>query len=181
MKIGYARVSTGDQNLEMQLAALKEAGCERVFADKATGTNRQRPKLAQMLKQLAHGDEIIVYRLDRLARSVRDLFALTEEIAESGASFRSLGEPWADTTSPAGRMILTVFAGLAEFERDLIASRTADGRIAALKRGVKFGRPKALTEAQKIEARRLREEGRAVKEIAELFSVSPATMYRLFQ
>lgn len=181
MKIGYARVSTKDQNLDMQLDALKVAGCERIFADKFTGTSRKRPKLEQMLKALAHGDEVILYSLDRLARSNRDLFNLADEIKEIGANFRSLSEPWADTTTPAGELVFTIFAGLAEFERKRLLKRTQEGRAAAKKRGVHLGRKPKLNDSQIAEVVKMREQGRPVKEIADLFNVHRATIYTVLK
>ena len=117
MLTGYARVSTDDQDLTLQRAALKEAGCKKIFEEKASGAKRDRPELARMLEQLRDGDVVVVTRLDRLARSTRDLLDIAERLKDGGAGLRSLAEPWADTTSPAGRMVLTVFAGIAEFER----------------------------------------------------------------
>src|SRR6476646_6095121 len=143
MLIGYARVSTDDQDLTLQRAALKEAGCRRVYEEKVSGARRDRPQLARLLDQLRGGDVVVVHRLDRLARSTRDLLEIAELLRDAGAGLRSLGEPWADTTSPAGRMVLTVFAGIAEFERALIHQRTSAGRTEAKKRGVRFGRPPA--------------------------------------
>ena len=141
MLIGYARVSTDDQDLALQRAALKEAGCRRVYEEKVSGARRDRPQLARLLDQMREDDVVVVYRLDRLARSTRDLLEIAEQLRDAGAGLRSLGEPWADTTSPAGRMVLTVFAGIAEFERALIQERTGAGRAAAMRRGVRFGRP----------------------------------------
>ena len=115
MLIGYARVSTDDQDLTLQRAALKEAGCRRLYEEKASGAKRDRPELARLLDQLREGDVVVVTRLDRLARSTRDLLDVAELLREADAGLRSLAEPWADTTSPAGRMVLTVFAGIAEF------------------------------------------------------------------
>jgi DNA invertase Pin-like site-specific DNA recombinase len=148
MKIGYARVSTDDQHLDLQLAALGEAGCRRIFQEKVSGARRDRPELARLLDQLREGDAVVVWRLDRLARSTRDLLELAETIAERGATFRSLNEPWADTATSAGKMVLTVFAGIAEFERSLIRERTSAGRTAARARGVRFGRPRKLSSDQ---------------------------------
>ena len=122
--IGYARVSTDDQDLTNQRAELHAAGCARIFAEKITGTRRERPELARMLDHLRGGDVVTVTRLDRLARSTRDLLEIAERLRAAGAGLRSLDEPWADTTTPAGRMVLTVFAGIAEFERSLIIDRT---------------------------------------------------------
>lgn len=129
--IGYARVSTDDQNLDLQRTALADAGCTRIYEEKLSGANRNRPELARLLDHLRGGDVVVVYRLDRLARSTRDLLEIAEQLKEADAGLRSLSEPWADTTSPAGRMVLTVFAGIAEFERTLIHERTGAGLAAA--------------------------------------------------
>ena len=179
MKIGYARVSTQDQNLDLQLRALKKAGCRKIFQEKISGATRTRPQFQRMLEQLREGDVVVVWKLDRLARSTRDLLETIETIRDAGARFQSLSEPWADTTTHAGKMIMTVFAGIAEFERDLIRERTKAGRDAARTRGVRFGRPQKLNAEQKSLAQRLIEEGRAVREIATTFNVHPATIYRL--
>lgn len=179
MKIGYARVSTTDQNLDLQLTALKEAGCERIYQEKISGAKRNRPELERLLDQLRPDDIVIVWKLDRLARSTQDLLELANLIKNAEASFCSLSEPWADTASPSGKMILTVFAGIAEFERDLIRERTGAGRIAAKKRGVRFGRPEKMNEEQKLLAKRLLKEDKSVSEIAKTFNVHKATIYRL--
>ena len=178
MNIGYARVSTEDQNLDIQLQKLKQAGCKRIFQEKVSGAHRQRPELAKMLEQLRESDTVIVWKLDRLARSTRDLLEISDTISQTGAGLKSLSEPWADTTSPAGRMVLTVFAGLAEFERELIRERTGAGRVAAMKRGVRFGRPLKLDTEKAALAARLIAEGRSVKEVAKTFGVHKATLYR---
>jgi DNA invertase Pin-like site-specific DNA recombinase len=179
MKIGYARVSTLDQNLDLQLQALKKAGCRRIFQEKISGSNRHRPEFRRALEQIREGDIIVVWKLDRLARSTRDLLETMETIREAGGRFLSISEPWADTTSHSGKMIMTIFAGIAEFERDLIRERTGAGREAAKKRGVRFGRPRKLTLDQGELARRLVSEGKAVRDIASVFKVHPATIYRL--
>jgi len=179
MKIGYARVSTTDQNLEIQLRELKKAGCAKFFKEKISGTHLKRPELVRMLDQLRKDDQVIVWKLDRLARSTRDLLSICDQIAESKASFRSLSETWADTTTPGGKMILTVFAGIAEFERDLIVERTSTGRQAAQKRGVKFGRPQILDSNQIDAIKSLLEKGSSVKKVAETFKVHSATIYRM--
>jgi DNA invertase Pin-like site-specific DNA recombinase len=179
MKIGYARVSTVEQNLDMQLQALKKGGCQKIFREKVSGASRQRPEFQRMLDQLRPGDIIVVWKLDRLARSTRDLLETIETMRDAGARFQSLSEPWADTTTHAGKMIMTVFAGIAEFERDLIRERTTAGRDAAKSRGVRFGRPRKLTAEQTKLVRRLIEEGRAVREVAETFKVHVATIYRV--
>ena len=179
MKIGYARVSTEDQRLTLQLEALKKAGCRRIFREKITGTDRDRPELNRMLDQLREGDIVTVWKLDRLARSTRDLLEIVDGIRSAGARFQSISEPWADTTTHAGKMIMTIFAGIAEFERDLIRERTGAGRADARRRGVRFGRPKKMNADQRNLARRLLKEGKSVREVAHTFSIHPATLYRI--
>ena len=178
MLTGYARVSTDDQDLRLQRAALHEAGCRRVFEEKVSGATRDRPELARLLDQLRPDDVVVVTRLDRLARSTRDLLDIAEMLNRAGAGLRSLAEPWADTTSPAGRMVLTVFAGMAEFERALIHQRTSSGRAAAQARGVRFGRPPKLTSEQIALGRRLVCEGTSVRQAAKLLKCHYATLYR---
>jgi DNA invertase Pin-like site-specific DNA recombinase len=178
--IGYARVSTRDQDLTNQEAQLRSAGCGRIFAEKITGTRRARPQLDRMLDHLRDGDVIVVTRLDRLARSIRDLLDIVERIRDAGAGLRSLAEPWADTTTPAGRMVLTVFGGMAEFERSLIVERTSSGRAAAKARGTKFGRKPTLTQAQLDHIYRLADEGNtSMQQIAALFGIHRSTLFRL--
>ena len=178
MIIGYARVSTEDQNLDGQLDALKAAGAERIFADKITGTARSRPELDRLLDQLRQGDVITVTKYDRLARSLRDLLDIVDTIQAHGAGFRSLAED-IDTTTPAGRLVFHVFASIAQFERERISERTKEGLEAARKRGRVGGRPPALSAAQKIEVRRMRDvEMRPIPEIAGLFKVSDKTIRR---
>ena len=179
MKIGYARVSTRDQNLELQLKALHKARCVKIFREKVSGAARHRPELQRMLDQIHPGDTIIVWKLDRLARSTRDLLTTMETIHEAGGKFQSLSEPWANTTTHAGKMIMTVFAGIAEFERDLIRERTSAGRVAAKQRGVRFGRPRKLNSEQVQLASELLTQGKAVRDIARTFEVHEATIYRL--
>jgi DNA invertase Pin-like site-specific DNA recombinase len=178
MKIGYARVSTEDQRLTLKLEALKQAGCNKVFREKVSGAYRDRPELNRMLDQLREGDVVTVWKLDRLARSTRNLLEIVETIRQAGARLQSISEPWADTITHAGKMIMTIFAGIAEFERDLIRERTGAGRADAQKRGVRFGRPKKMNEEQLKLARRLLKEGSSVSEVARTFSVHPATLYR---
>jgi DNA invertase Pin-like site-specific DNA recombinase len=178
MKIGYARVSTLEQHLDLQLQALKKAGCTKIFREKVSGASRHRPEFQRMLDHLRPGDIIVVWKLDRLARSTRALLETMETIRDAGARFQSLSEPWADTTTHAGKMIMTVFAGIAEFERDLIRERTQAGRVAAKSRGVRFGRPRKLNPEQTKLVQRLVEEGKAVREVAAAFNVHVATIYR---
>ena len=181
MKIGYARVSTEEQNLDMQLTALRKAKCTRIFEEKQSGASRNRAELNKLLDILRPGDVVVVWKLDRLARSTKILLEILEEIIESGAKFVSLSEQWADTTSPAGKMIITVLSGMAEFERDLIRERTKTGRLAALRRGVKFGRPVKLTAAEKKQIKRRRENGESIRDIAESLSVHFTTVYRALE
>lgn len=177
--IGYGRVSTDAQELTQQREELTAAGCTRIFAEKITGTKRERPELARLLDHLRPGDVVTVTRLDRLARNTRNLLDIAEQLAAKGAGLRSLAEPWADTTTPAGRMVLTVFAGISEFERSLIVQRTGTGRAAAMKRGVQFGRRPALTPEQIAHARQqIETEGKSTKEVAALLNVHRATLYR---
>jgi DNA invertase Pin-like site-specific DNA recombinase len=179
MKIGYARVSTTDQNLEIQLTALKEAGCKRIYQEKISGVQKDRPELKRLIDQLRAEDVVVVLKLDRLARSTQHLLDLVEQIRIAEASFCSLSEPWADTTTHAGKMIMTVFAGIAEFERELIRERTSAGRKAALTRGVRFGRPKKMNEDKKLLVKHLLNEGKSISDIASTFNVHNATIYRL--
>lgn len=176
--IGYARVSTEGQSLEHQLDRLGSLGCQRIFEEKLSGANRDRPQLNRLLDHLRAGDVVVVTRLDRLARSTGDLLQISERIRSLGAGLRSLAEPWADTTTPAGRMILTVFAGIADFERALINERTSTGRAAAKARGVRFGPKPSLNPAQIAHARDLQAQGQSVSQIASLFQVHRATIYR---
>jgi DNA invertase Pin-like site-specific DNA recombinase len=149
---GYARVSTRDQDLAGQIADLRAAGCGNIFKEKASGARTDRPELANAIRRLEAGDVLVVTRLDRLARSTRDLLNILDAIGKAGAGFKSLKDTWADTTTPHGRLMLTVLGGLAEFERELIRARTDDGRKRAKARGVKFGRPVKLTAHQRKEA-----------------------------
>ncbi|WP_419737856.1 recombinase family protein [Ruegeria sp.] len=178
MKFGYARVSTNAQELDLQRAELEATGCETVLEEKGSGARIKRPELQRLLNQLRKGDTVVVTRLDRLARSTSELLRVAEVIGEKDAGLQSLAEPWANTSSPSGRMILTVFAGIAEFERELIRGRTENGRKAALQRGVIFGRPPKLGSEQRDTVRQLLENGKSVKEVARAFKVHPATIYR---
>ncbi|MFV0645875.1 MAG: recombinase family protein [Sphingomonadaceae bacterium] len=178
MLIGYARVSTDDQDLQLQRGELREARCERIFEEKQSGARRDRPELARLMEHLRTGDVLVVTRLDRLARSTRDLLDIAQQLTDAKAGLRSIAEPWADTTSPAGRMVLTVFAGIAEFERELIHQRTSSGREAAKTRGVKFGRPSKLNAEQIALGKRLIEEGQSVREVAKMLNCHHATLYR---
>ena len=177
MIIGYARVSIPDQNLDAQLDQLHAVGAEKIFEEKITGTKRSRPQLDALLSQLRKKDVVVVTKYDRLARSLKDLLEIVEAIRDHGAGFRSLAED-IDTTTPAGRLVFHVFASIAEFERDRISERTKEGLAAARKRGRVGGRPSALSADQKVEVRRMRDEGRSIPEIARLFKVSQMTVRR---
>ena len=179
MRIGYARVSTIDQNLELQLSALHQAGCARIYQEKISGDRKIRPELNRLLDQLRPDDVVVVWKLDRLARSTSHLLELVEIMKSSQASFCSISEPWADTTTHSGKMIMTIFAGIAEFERDLIRERTSAGRTAAKQRGVRFGRPNKINDEQKSLTLRLLQEGKSVSEIAKTFNVHSTTIYRV--
>src|SRR5262245_6055915 len=176
---GCARVSTNSQDLASQEAELLAAGCARVFKEKASGARADRAELAKVIRRLAPGDVLVVTRLDRLARSTRDLLNIMANIGEREAGFRSLNDTWADTTTPHGRLMLTVLGGLAEFERELIRARTGDGRVRAKARGVRFGRPSVLTPHQRAEALQRLAQGEAQVDLARSYGVSQATISRL--
>lgn len=179
MILGYARVSTEDQHLDAQLTALEAAGAERVFAEKISGSRRERPELERLIDQLRPGDVIVVTKYDRLSRSLQDLLTLVDRIRAAGAGFRSLAED-IDTTTPAGRLVFHVFASIAQFERERIAERTREGLEAARRRGRVGGRPPALSAEQKKEVQRLRDEDRrSIAELARLFRVSQNTIRRV--
>ena len=178
MKLGYARVSTTDQDLAIQRTRLHEAGCEKLFEEKTSGARKKWLVLGRLLSELRADDVVGVTRLDRLARSTSELLHIAETIKEKNAGLQSIAEPWADTTTPAGRMVLTVFAGIAEFERSLIAARTEEGRRAAQARRIPFGRPPKLRPDQRTLARNLIEEGKSVSDVARTFNVHVATIYR---
>ena len=177
MKLGYARVSTEDQTLDLQRPRLLAAGCERLFEEKISGAKRNRPELEKLLGEVRKNDILVVTRLDRLARSTVELLAIAERLREKNAGLQSLDEPWVDTESPSGRMILTVFAGIAEFERALIRQRTNDGLVDARKRGVAFGRPPKMRPDQRALVRELINRGQSVSQVARTFNVHPATIY----
>lgn len=179
MILGYARVSTDDQSLDAQTDALQATGAGRIFSDKISGSLRKRPQLDRLLDQLRPGDVVVVTKYDRLARSLKDLLDIVDQVKKRGAGFRSLAED-IDTTTPAGRLVFHVFASISQFERERISERTREGLQAARARGRVGGRPLALTAAQKAEARRMRdEEGRSIAEVARLFKVSQQTVRRV--
>jgi len=177
--VGYARVSTDGQTLDAQQSALAGAGAEKVFAEKVSGAVTDRKALTRAIAALDAGDVLLVTRLDRLARSTRDLLNVLDAVAKAGVGFRSLADAWADTTTPHGRLMLTMLGGLAEFERSLILARTSEGRTRAKARGVRFGRKPALTAHQQAEALARRAAGEACTAIARSYAVSHSTISRL--
>ena len=176
---GYARVSTDGQSLTAQVAELKAANCQRIFQEKVSGARCDRKQLSRLIAGLDKGDVLVVTRLDRLARSTRDLLNLLDAVAKRGAGFRSLRDSWADTTTAHGRLMLTVLGALAEFERELIRTRTGEGRQRAKARGVVMGRRPKLTPHQRREAIARREEGEVLTDIARSYNVSHSTISRL--
>jgi DNA invertase Pin-like site-specific DNA recombinase len=177
--IGYARVSTQDQDLSAQLAALKAAGAGSIYREKISGVRADRPQLSRMVAALQRGDLVIVTRLDRLGRSVRELLNLLAEFDKIGVGFRSLADVWCDTTTAHGRLMLTVLGGLAEFERELIRQRTGEGRARALAAGVRFGRKPKLSDFQRKEAAARRGNGETLAQIARSYAVSVSMISRL--
>jgi DNA invertase Pin-like site-specific DNA recombinase len=175
---GYARVSSRDQDLAGQIAELQAAGCGNIYKEKASGARTDRPELAKLIRRLDAGDVLVVTRLDRLARSTRDLLNILDAVGKAGAGFKSLRDRWADTTTPHGRLMLTVLGGLAEFERELIRARTDDGRTRAKAR-VRFGRPLKLTGHQRQEAIQRLADGAVQADLARSYGVSQATISRL--
>ena len=175
---GYARVSTNGQDLALQEEALRAAGCDKIFAEKRSGARSDRPKLQRLLDVVDQGDVVIVTRLDRLARSSLDLLHTVDRISKAGASFRSLGDTWCDTTTPHGKLILTVLAGMAEFERSLIMVRTQAGIERARALGVVFGRRVKLNPRQRRMIAERYGNGETMKALAEEFGVSEPTVWR---
>ena len=179
MLIGYARVSTQDQEVAAQIAALKTSGCELIFQDKASGGRWDRPELHRLLGQLRRGDVLVVWKLDRLSRSLKDVLALMEKVAQAGAGFRSLTEA-IDTTSPGGRMMMQIVGTFAEFERAMLRERTHSGLDAARKQGRVGGRrPKLKTHQQQEIVQLVNSGQKTAADAARLFNVHPATVSRL--
>jgi DNA invertase Pin-like site-specific DNA recombinase len=181
MKIGYARVSTKDQNLSLQMDALQNEGCKQIFQEKVSGAKSDRPELKKMINQLREGDVIVTWKLDRLGRSLRDLVNLVNEIQEKGAGLKSLNDS-IDTTTPQGKLTFHLFASLAEFERDIISERTKAGLEAARARGRKGGRPKGLSKEAKDKAmiaETLYKQGdMTVSQICRHLSIARSTLYK---
>lgn len=179
MIIGYARVSTDGQTLDAQVAALTAAGANKIFKEKISGARSDRRALAQALASASTGDTLLVTRLDRLARSTLQLLTVLDQLNRAGALFRSLSDAWADTTTPHGRLMLAVLGGLAEFERDLIKSRTSEGRRRAVARGVKMGPKFKLTPVQRRFVAQERAKGESVRHLARVLGVSKDTVARI--
>ena len=178
MQIGYARISTADQDLTLQRDGLEKAGCERLFEDKITGAGTIRPGLMEALEFARKGDVLVVWRLDRLGRSLKDLLDLIQQLEEREIGLKSLNEAL-DTTTPGGKFIFAIFGAIAEFERSLIRERTVAGLIAARARGRKGGRPRSLSKKDYAAAKAmLADPVITVAEVAERLGTSPATLYR---
>jgi DNA invertase Pin-like site-specific DNA recombinase len=175
---GYARVSSNGQTLANQDAALAAAGVAKTYREKVSAVATRRPELEKVLRRLGPGDTLVVTKLDRLARSTRDLLNIIDDIAKAGAGFKSLGDAWADTTTSHGRLMLTVLGGIAEFARDLIRSRTEDGRKRARAAGIHMGRASALTKHQQTEWRAHIHSGKTLMNTAPSKTVRYATISR---
>lgn len=178
MIYGYARVSSEGQTLDVQKVELKEAGAVKTFAETISGATTSRAQLRELLRTVQPRDVVVVTRLDRLARSTRDLLNILAALAEKDVGFRSLADAWADTTTAHGRLMVTILGGLAEFERELIKARTGEGRRRAKLRGQSLGRPHKLTAHQRQEIRARREAGESVRNIARSYNVSASTISR---
>lgn len=178
MLLAYARVSTQEQNLYKQLDALNLAGCEKIYQEKFTGTKKERPELNRLLENLRIGDTVIVSDLTRLSRSTKDLFSLVELIASKGANIKSLKEQWLDTSTPTGKLMFTLIAGISEFERDLISQRTKEGLESARARGRKGGRPTKEKSNVSLALKMYDDKKYTISEITRATGVSKSTLYR---
>jgi DNA invertase Pin-like site-specific DNA recombinase len=181
MKLGYARVSTLDQNLDRQLDQLKDHGCERIYNEKITGTKRDRPELEKLLEQLRPGDIIYVSELSRLSRSVKDLFQIVDIIKQKEANLKSLKEPWADTTTPQGKLMFTIFAGISQFDRDLTSERTKEGLASARARGRKGGRPSKNPKDIEMALKMYDSKEYSIHEIIKAAGLSKTSLYRYIE
>jgi len=178
MKLGYARVSTKEQNLDRQIDSLKKFGCEKIWKEKISGKTKNRPELEKMIEYAREGDIVVVNSLSRLARSVRDLLAIVDQLTEKEVGLVSLKEEWLDTTTAHGKLLLTIFGGLAEFERELISERTRDGLKSARARGRLGGRPNISQE--KIERALMLYDMKtiSIKDICSMAGISKSTLYK---
>jgi DNA invertase Pin-like site-specific DNA recombinase len=178
MKCGYARVSTEDQNLNLQIDALKKADCEKIFTDKGVnGGQRERVALKKLMASIQKGDEVTVWRLDRLGRSLQHLIEIVSKFGELGVHFRSLNEE-INTSSAGGKLVFHIMGALAEFERTLISDRTKAGMASAKSRGQHVGRPRAMSSERIKHAKSLIDAGKSLREVARILKVSPSTLYR---
>ena len=174
--IGYARVSTQDQKLDLQIDALKKAGCKKIFTDVASGSKDERVGLMQCMEYLRPGDCLVVWKIDRLGRSLAHLVSIVEDCGTQGISFKSLNDPGFDTQEPAGKLLFSIMAALAAFERDLISERTKAGLAAAKARGRVGGRPRAMTPKKIERANNLLNQGLKVSEVAKVIGVGKSTL-----
>lgn len=182
MIFGYARVSTIEQNLDRQLDALTSAGADEIIQEKITGTKADRPELNKLLDKLRKGDIVLIADLTRLSRSTKDLFSLVEQIEKKGANIKSLKESWMDTTTPQGKLMFTIFAGVSQFERDLISQRTKEGLEAARARGKKGGRKPKLDDVKKNAIYDLYQQKKTLlKDICDMFSITKPTLYKVVE
>jgi DNA invertase Pin-like site-specific DNA recombinase len=182
MKYGYARVSSNTQDHQAQVEALKAAGCKRIYSEKASGKSTNgRPELAKMMKALASGDTVVVSKLDRIARSSKDLHNILGELKERGCGFVSLGEGWCDTTNEVGRLIITIMGGIAEFERELIRKRCQAGIDRAMAKGTKFGRRSVLDAGQRKKIAERYASGETMAKLAREYDCGEATIWRALQ
>lgn len=175
---GYARVSTIQQDLDRQLQALQEAGCTQIYQEKMTGTKIDRPELQRLLEELKGGDTVIVKELTRVSRSTSDMLDLVQKITEKGCYIKSLNESWLDTSSPAGELMLTIFAGMAQFERKLLLQRCQEGREVAIAKGQKMGRPKTGGKQLEFALELYKKKAMPIRQICEVTGVSKATLCR---
>ena len=181
MLFGYTRVSKTEQNLDRQLDQLQAEGCDKIFKDKITGTTMDRPELNKMLEQLRPGDTVIVTELSRFGRSTKDLLTLSDMLNSKGVNFKSLKESWADTTTPQGRMLFVIFAGISQFERDLISQRTKEGLSSARARGRKGGRPLKENFAVTLALKMYDSKNYSISKIVNATGVSKTTLYRYIE
>ncbi len=178
MILGYARVSTQEQNLDRQMDQLKEAGCEKIFCEKITGTKKDRPEFDRLLDQIRSGDTIIISELTRLSRSTKDLFQIVEMIEKKRANIKSIKELWVDTTTPQGKLMFTIFAGISQFERDLISQRTKEGLASARMRGRNGGRPSKPKKDIELALKMYDSKEYSISEITKATGVSKTSIYR---